>query len=361
MVVKADEKYMKLALELARRGHGQTSPNPMVGAVMVKNDRVVGQGYHEKAGGPHAEIVALNKARGAARGATLYVNLEPCCHYGRTHPCTDAIIKAGIKEVVYSINDPNPTVNGKGAALLRRAAIKVTSGQLKDESEKLNEVYVKFIRTGKPFVILKTAESLDGRIATASGDSKWISGPEARKFAHQLRADSDAVVVGAGTVLADNPHLTVRLVRGKNPYRIILTRHPNFPTTINLFRHNRDARTILATSRAGASKFKVKNVTVWTIEENKHGLLLSDFLEKAAQFGLISILVEGGGRLATSLIHEGLVDKQYLLIAPMIIGRGTEAVGELSIRKLADAVRYKEWLFEPCGQDVLFTGYPRKK
>ncbi len=213
---------MKMALALAWKGQGKTSPNPMVGAVVVKSGEVVGRGYHHKAGQAHAEVLALRNAAERARGATLYVNLEPCCHFGRTRPCTDAIIEAGIKRVVYSIKDPNPVVNGCGARKLRAAGMEVTSGVGEKEATHLNEIYLKFISTGCPFVILKTAQSLDGRIATITGDSKWISGPEALKFAHRLRAECDAVAIGAGTVKADNPQLTVRLVKGRNPYRIII-------------------------------------------------------------------------------------------------------------------------------------------
>jgi diaminohydroxyphosphoribosylaminopyrimidine deaminase/5-amino-6-(5-phosphoribosylamino)uracil reductase len=361
MAEETAEKFMQLALRLAEKGKGLTSPNPMVGAVVVKEGRIIGRGYHKRAGMPHAEIMALREAKKAARGATLYVNLEPCCHYGRTDPCTDAIIKAGIREVVYAIKDPNPKVNGKGAAALKKAGLKVSGGLYQMQAARLNEAYTKYIATGRPFVILKTAQSLDGRIATLTGDSKWISGLDGRQFAHRLRAEADAVMVGAGTVRADNPRLTVRLAKGRNPYRIVLSRHADFPGSINLFKHNKDAKTILATSEKSAGQIKVKNLIVWSIKEDRFGLSLDDLLEKAGRFGITSLLVEGGGRLATSLIRKDLVDKQYLLIAPFIIGRGTDGVGELNIRKLTRAVRFGEWVFKPCGTDILFTGYPARK
>ena len=361
MVDKADEIYLKIALELAEKGRGQTSPNPMVGAVVVKDGEMIGQGYHKRAGEPHAEVMALQEACGLAKDATLYVNLEPCCHYGRTSPCTESIISAGIGRVVFCMKDPNPKVNGKGASILRRAGIKVDMGILKKEAMQLNEAYVKFIETGLPFVILKTAQSPDGRIATISGDSRWISCPDSREFAHSLRASADAVAVGAGTVRADNPQLTVRLAKGGNPYRIIISRHPDFSPGINLFAHNGDAKTILATSSSSVKKMKTKNLIVWHIKKNRDGLLLSDFLRKAGEFGIQILLIEGGGRLATSFLRQKLVDRLYFVIAPMIIGRGREAVGELNIRKLIKAIRFESPGFMPCGDDILFSGYPKRK
>jgi len=357
-----DIKYMSLALKLAEKGRGKTSPNPLVGAVIVKNGRIVGQGYHRKAGTAHAEIVALNATRDKAVNATLYVNLEPCCHYGRTRPCTGEIIKAGIKRVVLSMKDPNPLVAGKGVRQLKRAGITVKSGLLKREAERQNEVYLKYIRTGRPFVILKTAQTLDGRIATSSGDSRWITGTKARKLVHQLRAEYDGVAVGGGTVRTDNPRLTVRSVRGENPYRIIVSTHPKFSRSMNIFRNNTDVRTILATSKRAAGDFKMKNLTIWTIKENKDGISLDDLLDKAGQFGLTSLLVEGGRELATSFIRAGLVDKQYLFIAPKIIGKGINAIGRLNIRKMSEALIYKDFYYncESCAPDMLFVGYPKR-
>ncbi|SYZ73536.1 Riboflavin biosynthesis protein RibD (Includes: Diaminohydroxyphosphoribosylaminopyrimidine deaminase; 5-amino-6-(5-phosphoribosylamino)uracil reductase) [Candidatus Zixiibacteriota bacterium] len=361
MAEDSSSRYMKLALSLAKRGRGKTSPNPMVGAVVVKEGRIVGEGYHRRAGTAHAEVLALKEAGGRARGGDLYVNLEPCCHYGRTRPCTDAIIEAGIKRVIYAITDPNPLVDGKGAKILNSNGIKTERGLLENDASHLNEIYLKYIATGRPFVVLKTAQSLDGRIATLTGDSKWISGPEALKFAHRLRAECDAVAVGSGTVRADNPQLTVRLVKGKNPYRIILTEHPDISNHFNIFKNNDDAKTIVATSQEAAGKIGKKNLIVWTIRKNKKGLVLKDFLEVAGQFGIQSLLIEGGSRLATSFLKEGLVDKHHLMIAPLLIGKGLEGIGDLHIRRLTEAVKYREYKFERCGKDMLFTGYPEGK
>ncbi len=362
MASENDKKFLQLALGLAEKGRGRTSPNPLVGAVVVKNSGIVGQGYHKKAGSAHAEVLALTAAGRKAANATLYVNLEPCCHYGRTHPCTGEIIKAGIKRVVFCIKDPNPLVAGKGAIQLRKAGISVTSGILKNEAQRLNEVYLKYIKTDRPFVTLKTAQTLDGRIATTDGNSKWITGVKARKLAHQLRAENDAVAVGSGTVRTDDPQLTVRSVRGENPYRIIVSRQANFSSSLNLFRNNDDARTILATTEKSSNKIKSKNLIVWTIRENKDGLSLDDLLDKAGQFGITSLLVEGGGTLATSFIKAGLVDKHYLGIAPKIVGNGISSVGELNIRTISQAIMFKDFEYdcETYAPDVLFIGYPER-
>ena len=362
MADKNAEKYMTLALELARKGSGKTSPNPMVGAVIVKNGKIVGRGYHKKAGTPHAEIHAINEAGDKARGGTLYVTLEPCCHYGRTKPCADEIIRAGVSEVVYSMRDPNPLVCGRGANRLKKAGVKVSSGLLRYEAELLNEVYIKYIRTGIPFVILKSAQTLDGRIAATCGDSKWITGSKARKMGHQLRALCDAVAIGSGTAMTDNPELTVRMVKGKNPYRIILSHKADLPNTLKLFSENNDARTILATSAKNSNKIKAKNLTVWSIREEAGKLSLIDFLEKAGKFGITSIMVEGGATLATAFLKAGLVDKHYIFIAPKIIGRGIEAVGDLDIKKVSDGIEYKNVAVQTdLTPDILIVGYPQNK
>lgn len=359
MAEKADKKYIEMALELAEKARGKTAPNPMVGAVIVKNNRVVGSGFHKRAGTAHAERIALKQARNLAKNSTLYVTLEPCCHVGRTDPCTAAIIEAGIKRVVYSIKDPNPMVNGCGIRCLKKAGIEVTGNVLAKQAKRLNEVYLKHITTGRPFVVLKMAQSIDGRIATSTGHSQWISGKDSLKFAHRLRSYYDALAIGAGTVKSDNPNLTVRLAKGNNPYRIILSRNPKFARGINLLKHNDDCKTIIATSAKMANKLKIKNLTVWTIKENKNGLSLTDFLDKAGKFGISSILVEGGSGLATSFIREQLIDKYHFVIAPMFIGKGIDTIKDLGVRHLDKALRFKEYEVEKIGTDCLFTGYLR--
>lgn len=360
----ADDKLyqamMAVAIRLARRGEGLTSPNPLVGAVVFDRDGIIAAGYHKKAGSPHAEIVALGKAGARARGASLAINLEPCCHFGRTGPCTEAIVKAGIAEVIYAIEDPFDRVRGNGARHLRHHGIKVVSGVMAAQAEELNEAYLHFIRTGRPFVVLKTAQSLDGRIATKTGESRWISCPEGLKFAHRLRARYDADVVGAGTVRADDPQLTVRLVKGRNPLRIVVTSSATLRRDLHLFAHNQDNLTVVATTREVIARGAYGAVTAWPIRKGPGGIDLNSLLEQAAKRQVTSLLFEGGGRLATTLLRKNLVDKYYLVIAPMVIGQGKETVGDLGVTTLADAIRFEKFGFEKIGTNTLFWGYPRK-
>ena len=354
---------MQRALALAERARGNTKPNPMVGAVVVRNGNVVGEGYHHRAGTDHAEVLALKQAGKKAAGATIYVTLEPCCHVGNTPPCTNALIAAGIKRVVIPNSDPDPRVKGRGIRVLRKAGIQVDSGVLRREAERLNDIYFGFKRNNRPYVILKSAQSLDGRIATAGGDSKWITGPEARKIGHEYRRDVDGIVVGMGTVRADNPSLTVRHVRGANPYRIIATTSGRFPRRCNLLQQNQDFRTIVATTGPVIEKLsRRKNaggLIFWEVGVERDGLLsVADIVARAGEFGLQSLLVEGGAALATSFWKAQLVDKYLAFIAPRIIGDGRAAVGELEIRKVAGAIKLARPEIEPCGADFLYTAYP---
>lgn len=355
---------MQRALELAANGRGMTYPNPMVGALLVKSGRIVGEGYHRKVGGDHAEIAALKAAGFRAKGATLYVTLEPCCHTGRTGPCTEALIRAGIKDVVIASFDPDPRVNGQGAKILRKHGIKVRSGILRAESIGLNEAYFHYHRTGTPFVILKMAQSLDGRIATSTGDSKWISGKPARVYAHRLRSEAGAIVVGGETARTDDPALTVRLVKGQSPYRIVLSQSLKLPTTLQLLSRNNDRKTILASSEESIRRFMSQSahpdLIYWSIDQTGNGMLdLSDFLRKAGSFGLRSLLVEGGSRLATAFLNHGLVDKYVAIIAPKIIGRGIETIGDLGINQVDQAIQFDRSRIETCGEDLIFEGYPK--
>jgi diaminohydroxyphosphoribosylaminopyrimidine deaminase/5-amino-6-(5-phosphoribosylamino)uracil reductase len=360
----ADTDFMKLAIDLAEKGRGKTSPNPVVGAVLVHRNRVVGKGYHRAAGRDHAEIAAIKMAGSKARGATLYVNLEPCCHQGRTGPCTEAIIKAGISRVVASTKDPNPVVDGKGFRLLRKAGVKVETGLLKKQARQLNDIYIGYHENKRPYVILKLAQSLDGRIATGSGDSRWISSPQSRRFVHKLRAEVDAVVVGAGTVRRDNPLLTVRHVRGENPYRIVLSESLKIPPRSNLLVHNGDFKTIIASSDSALSNARrvasSRNPITWTVDRAaKHQLDLEDFMMKVNQFGLRSILVEGGRELATAFLKAGLVDKIVMVTAPIIIGDGISGIGELNIRNISKAIKLESGFDIGSGVDTIHVGYPQ--
>jgi diaminohydroxyphosphoribosylaminopyrimidine deaminase/5-amino-6-(5-phosphoribosylamino)uracil reductase len=352
------EAMIKKAIRLARRGEGYTSPNPIVGAVVYDRDEIIATGYHKKAGSPHAEKIAIDKAGDRARGASLAVNLEPCCHYGKTPPCTKAIIDGGIKELVFSMEDPFTKVCGHGAKILAEHGVEIIGGVCREEAVRLNEVYIKYITTGRPFVVLKTAQSLDGRLAAITGDSRWISCPEALKFAHRLRARYDAVAVGAGTVRADNPQLTVRQVRGQDPLRIVITSAGDLPADLNLFSENQDNKTILATTHEIAASAAYNSITSWPVRKNDGHVDLEDLLIRAGKHGVSSILFEGGGRLATSLLKQHLVDKVYTVIAPMIIGQGIEAVGDLGTKEIARAITFKESGFKKIGVDTLFWGYP---
>lgn len=351
-------EMMSRAIRLAKRAQGHTSPNPAVGAVIFNKDGIISEGYHKKAGLAHAEIVAIKNAGKKARGASIAVSLEPCCHTGRTGPCTEAIVKAGIKRVVYAVEDPNCKVNGRGRNYLRDKGVEVISGICREEALLLNEDYFHFQRTGLPFVVLKMAQTLDGRIATAKGDSQWISGIKARTFAHKLRARYDAIAVGSGTVRADNPSLTVRHVRGKNPYRIVLTTSGKFPKNLNLFINNEDNKTVAAAPANVLKNEKFKNVICWPVKKTKNGLNLSALLKRAGKEGLMSILFEGGSQIATELLKKRLVNKFHFSCSPVLIGEGIDSIGALGINNISDGIKFKNSSFRKMGTDILFSGYP---
>ncbi|MCP4567669.1 MAG: bifunctional diaminohydroxyphosphoribosylaminopyrimidine deaminase/5-amino-6-(5-phosphoribosylamino)uracil reductase RibD [FCB group bacterium] len=354
------EAMIRKAISLARKGEGYTAPNPMVGAVVFNKDGIIATGYHKKVGEPHAEAVALRKAGERARGASIAVNLEPCCHEGRTPPCTQAIIKTGIKKVIFSITDPFLRVCGRGGRLLQENDIEVIKGICREEAEKLNEVYLHNTATGRPFVVLKMAQSLDGRIASATGHSQWISCPEALKFAHRLRSRYDAVAVGSGTARVDNPQLNVHRVKGPNPIRIIVTTSATLPKNLQLFTENKDYNTVVATTKDIIKKGVYGNVITWQVRKKQGRLDPEDFIRMLGEAGVTSVLIEGGSQLATSLLKRKLVDKLYLITAPMIIGAGVEAIGDLGVKKIADSIRFTDYGSRKLGTDNLFWGYPEK-
>jgi len=317
--------YMSRAVELARKGRYGAHPNPMVGAVIVKGGRIIGEGAHLQFGGPHAEINALKACRGGARGAALYVTLEPCSSYGKTPPCTEAVLKAGISSVFIGARDPNPANGGKAAALLRRSGLRVKTGVMKKECEALNPAFNKFMRTGLPYVTLKIAQSLDGRIADAQGRSRWISGPQARLEGHKLRAGADAVLAGIGTVLADDPSLNVRGVRVKRqPWVIALDSTLRVPRRAKILERE---RVILATTRRAsvtALKKLSKEVKILVLPSERGRVSLPALLKALGGLGISHILVEGGGRVVGSFISEGLADRFICFVSPLIIG-GTKS------------------------------------
>ena len=358
-----DEEFMQEALRLARNAAGRTSPNPLVGAVIVREGRIVGAGWHRKAGTPHAEIHALNMAGNLAKGATLYVTLEPCSHYGRTGPCAEAVVKAGIKRVVIGMGDPNPKVAGKGIAILERAGIEVRCGVLEDEARALNEVFLKWIATQKPFVVLKTAMSLDGKIATHTGKSQWITGEAARQRVHEYRDTYDGIMVGIGTVLADNPSLTARLPdgQGKNPVRIVVDSKARTPLDANLVTDGAALTIIAVTAKAPQERvqaLKDKGVAIMVAGDGEQ-VDMNLLMQKLGEMEICSVFAEGGGQVNFSLLKAGLVDKVHAFIAPKLIG-GREALTPVEgagFAELTEAVELERTTVETIGQDILLTGY----
>ncbi|MBR2773532.1 MAG: bifunctional diaminohydroxyphosphoribosylaminopyrimidine deaminase/5-amino-6-(5-phosphoribosylamino)uracil reductase RibD [Selenomonadaceae bacterium] len=355
---------MREALRIARNAEGCTSPNPLVGAVIVKDGKIIAEGWHRQAGTPHAEIHALNMAGDLSRGATLYVTLEPCSHFGRTPPCTQAIINAGISRVVAAMSDPNPKVAGHGFELLRAAGIAVEVGLLEAEARRLNEVFLKWITRRLPFVTMKFACTLDGKIATVAGESQWISSEESRRFTHHLRDINDAILVGVGTVLADNPSLTTRLVEGKNPVRVIVDSNARTPLESKVVA-DKSARTIVAvTANAPPDKvraLKLRGVEVITAG-NFERVDLTALMHALAEREITSVLVEGGGTIHFSMLRARLVDKVLAFIAPKLIGgsRALSAVGGEGFAKLSDAVELNDITTTTLGADILISGYVKE-
>jgi diaminohydroxyphosphoribosylaminopyrimidine deaminase/5-amino-6-(5-phosphoribosylamino)uracil reductase len=356
-----DELYMRLALKLARKGLGKTSPNPVVGAVIVKGDRIIARGYHHAFGADHAEVDALKKAQESVAGATLYVTLEPCRHYGKTPPCTDAIIKSKIGRVVIGMLDPDPRMKGESVKLLNQNGIKTTVGMLEADCLALNEKYIKHRTTGIPYVTLKWAQTLDGRIATAKGSSRWISSPESLKLAHRLRATNDAILVGASTVIKDNPELTTRLVKGRNPVRVILDSTLRIPLDAKVLKNQDKAKTlVVATLRAAKDKLAAlqkMGIEVLIIPpDSRDKVDLIKLLKTLGKREITSLLVEGGGEVITSFLQLNLVDKLVVIIAPKILGKGTDAVGDLNITDLTKAYKLTFDKVYRSGVDIVVEG-----
>jgi len=356
---------MARALELARQALGTTSPNPAVGAVLVKDGCIVGKGHTQPPGGPHAEIVAIKQAGADARGATLYVTLEPCSHFGRTPPCTKAIIEAGIREVHYAHDDPDAQGRGHGAQELREAGIEVHAGEGEAEARRINEAYIKQRLTGLPFVIAKWAMSLDGKIAATSGDSRWVSGPETREWSHQLRTKIDALMVGVRTVLIDDPQLTARpggIDAERQPLRIVADSRGRTPVTARVL--DGPGRALLTTTSASGAAWRRQmaeaGAEVLVLPERDERVDLEGLLRVLGERQLLSLLVEGGGELLGSFFNAGLVDKVHAVIAPLVIGgrEAPAAVAGRGVERMAEALRLVEVSVERLGDDVLVTGYP---
>jgi diaminohydroxyphosphoribosylaminopyrimidine deaminase / 5-amino-6-(5-phosphoribosylamino)uracil reductase len=354
------EFFMRIALEEAAKGLGRTSPNPAVGAVLVKGGRIIARGYHKKAGTAHAEVVALEAAGPRARGADLYTTLEPCDHYGRTGPCSQAIIDAGVRRVICGSSDPNPKVNGKGVARLKRAGVEVLTHVLQPEADQLNLPFFKVIRTGLPYVTLKAAVTLDGKLATATGDSRWVTGEAARHWVHQLRDRVDVILVGANTVRRDNPQLTTRLPGGggKDPVRVVVDSHLRLKSTHTVFTQRSSARVIVATLEdpqgAKARRFARLGVEVWQMPARQGQVALKALLGRVAQEGLNHVMVEGGAEIYGSFLREKLADSLALFLAPKLIGsQGLSWSGDLGIKLMANAFSLKNLTFQQLGEDLL--------
>jgi len=363
----SDELFMKQVLRLAKKGLGLTSPNPLVGALLVKNGTIVGSGYHRRAGAPHAEIEALSKAGKKSKGSTLYVNLEPCNHYGRTPPCTEAIGESGVRRIVVGIPDPNPHVLGGGCALLRSRGLEVKCGVLEQECTRLNEVYIKYVTKDKPFVVVKGALTLDGWIATHTGHSKWITGEGSRKFVHSLRRNVDAVMVGVKTVMADDPLLLPYLAKksARDPVRVILDTHLRIPLGSRVLDSATSALTIIAAGskinekRREAIEGLGARVITCTIRD---GLIdLGDLMDTLAGMSICSVLVEGGAALFGSIIKKRLVDKFYMFIAPKLLGGddGVPFTRGTGCDNIKNCLNLRVSTVRRFDDDIMIEAYPR--
>ena len=353
-----DMDYMRLALDLAAKGRGWTTPNPMVGAVIVKDGRVIGEGYHHRCGEPHAEREAFAACTESPAGATLYVTLEPCCHHGRQPPCTDAVLEAGIRHVVVGSNDPNPLVAGKGLEILRARGVKVETGILKAECDALNQVFLHYIRTKRPYVVMKYAMTLDGKIATRTGAAQWITGEEARRRVHQDRHRYAAIMAGVGTVLADDPLLTCRMEGGRNPVRIICDTRLRMPLGSRIVRTAGEVPTILAVGSVDperAASYRDAGCQVWMLPERNGHVDLNRLMERLGAAEIDSILLEGGGTLNWAALESGVVQRIQAYIAPKLFG-GADAkspVAGLGVETPAQAVRLKNTAATRIGEDFL--------
>lgn len=360
-----DMDFMKRALEISSRGEGRVNPNPLVGAVIVKDGRIIGEGWHEYYGGPHAEVNAVRNATEDVRDSTIYVTLEPCSHYGKTPPCAELLKAKGFGRVVVSMTDPNPLVAGKGIEILREAGIRVDVGLLEMEARKLNEVFIKYILTRQPFVIMKSAMTLDGKTATSGGESKWITGKESREYVHRIRNKVSGIMVGIGTVLTDDPSLTARTEDGCDPVRIIVDSRLRIPITAKVL--NVPGRTIIATTEGYDRKRyeeleELDSVEVLVSGKSGSGVDLKHLMSHLGAKGIDSVLLEGGSELNWSMVNEGLVDKVMTFIAPKILG-GCESktpVGGEGFLGLDEALVLHDIEVTRFGDDTLIEGYVKR-
>lgn len=355
----SDQAYINLCIELAKKSYGLVSPNPLVGCVIVKNEKIIGSGFHQKYGDKHAEINAIESAKQSLEGATLYVNLEPCSHFGKTPPCVDRIIKSGIKRVVVGTIDPNPLVSGRGIESLKNAGINVTVGILEEESYQLNKFFFKFIKSKIPYINLKIAQTLDGFIADKSNNSKWISSASSRKLVHSMRAQYDAVLIGVNTANIDDPLLNVRLTDGRNPLRIILDSDLRINNSLKLITRNKDEKTFIVCSEAALLKNKnkikylqSKGVKLLSVKKNDSGLDLKMLLSVLGKQNISSILVEGGAKIFSSFLKKKLWDEINLFISPKIMGDGLAAFAALKSKNFYNRLQFKKVDVEKIENDT---------
>ncbi len=350
-----DERFMSLALSLAKRRKGLTHPNPTVGAVVVKDGEIVGLGYHEEAGKPHAEVVALDQAGREAKGSTLYVTLEPCSHHGRTPPCTEAILRSGVRRVVVATLDPNPQVSGRGVERLRSEGVEVSVGVLEEEARILNEDFFRFVTSDRPYVTLKVAQTVDGRIATLSGDSKWITSLESRKIAHRLRAEATAVLVGITTVLTDDPQLTVRHVPvSKRVLRVVIDPDLEIPLDAKVL-DTRDGDTLLVHTAESEKAEKLREMGVETLKLER--VDLRELLRYLKERGVVHLLVEGGAYTVTQFLRERIFDRMVVFQAPKVLGEG-KGIGDMGVSKVKEALRLRLRREMRIGEERVFEFVP---
>ncbi len=355
-----DHDYMQRVLKLARKGVGKVSPNPLVGSIIVSNDVVVGSGYHKEFGGSHAEINALRNAGSEAIGGTLYSNLEPCSHTGKTPPCVGAIINGGIKRVVIGMKDPNPRVNGKGIVMLQSNSIEVTTGVSVDECEALNVAFIKYITTGLPYVTIKIAQTLDGKISRKQNVRTQISSDKALHYVHTLRAEHDAVIIGKGTAQIDNPLLTTQFARGKTPIRVILDTHLECPESLSMFGTLNSGKIIIATASQDRERiqfFERMGVEILCIKKNNTGMVnIQELLTMLGKRSISSVLVEGGAHVFTSFLYGRLADSVKIVISPLIFGSGINGLSNFTVN--GDYIKLSNITKKMLGDDILLSGTP---
>ena len=364
-MTSTDTKYMKRALTLAKKGLGKTYPNPAVGCIIVKNGTIIGEGWHKLAGGHHAEVLALEMAGVEAQGADVYVTLEPCSHTGKTPPCSEALIRAGVNRVVAGMSDPNPQVNGGGLRALQQAGIETLCGVLEEECRAINRPFLKFITTGHPYVTYKCAMTLDGKIASVTGDSRWISCEASRKIVHRMRADSDAIMVGIDTIIADNPQLTVRHVKGRNPLRIIVDSRLRTPESVAVLSARMAPGTMIVTTESNPkvhARYLKSGVRLLVCSSKDGKVDLYDLWNKLGKLGIHSLLLEGGSRLAGEALGLGLIDECVFFYAPKVVGSdGFSPFAITGTTDMARSIMFHDLSMRRVGTDIMVTARPENQ